>query len=109
MDIFYMGVARPVVEPAGEAKSNFDFFQALALACGFNDAPFHETCRERLKRYLATMEGVPQDIGVEEIIEGRLVHSTKSCASGEVLKSSGLKFHFSSPGYAPAPPNYLSY
>ncbi|WP_169309236.1 molybdopterin-dependent oxidoreductase [Desulforhopalus sp. IMCC35007] len=101
---FYMGVAKPVVEPAGEAKSNFDFFQALALACGFNDATFHETCRERLKRYLATMGGVPQDIGVEEIIEGRLVHSTKSCASGEVLKSSGLKFHFSSPGYAPEPP-----
>jgi anaerobic selenocysteine-containing dehydrogenase len=100
---FYMGVARPVVEPVGEAKSNFDFFQALALTCGFDDAPFHETCRERLKRYLLTMEGVPQDIGGEEIIEGRLVHSTKSCASGEVLKSSGLKFHFSSPVYGSEP------
>jgi anaerobic selenocysteine-containing dehydrogenase len=98
-----MGVARPVVEPVGEGKSNFDFFQALALACGFDDAMFHETCMERLKRYLATMEGIPQDICVEEIIEGRLVHSTKSCPSGKVLEDAGLKFHFSERCTGPEP------
>jgi len=95
---FYMGVARPVVEPLGEAKSNFDFFQALALQCGFDNDAFHETCEARLKRYVASMDGVPEDMSVDEIMNGRLVHSTRSRPEGDVINGSDgseFKFRFS--------------
>ena len=92
---FYMGVAHPVVEPMGEAKSNFDFFQGLAKKCGFDDDVFHETCAERLEQYLLSMEGVPKDIEVDEIVNGRLVHSTRSRANGDVIQGSEFKFLFS--------------
>lgn len=95
---FYMGVARPVTEPIGEAKSNFDFFQALALKCGFGDDAFHETCEARLKRYVSSMEGVPEDMSVDEIMNGRLVHSIRSRPEGDVINGSDgsdLKFRFS--------------
>jgi len=92
---FYMGVARPVVEPAGEAKSNFDFFQALALQCGFNDDVFHETCEGRIEQYLASMDGIPEKMSVDEIMNGRLVHSTRSYAGGDVMSGSKSTFRFS--------------
>lgn len=87
---FYMGVARPVVEPVGEAKSNFDFFQALALQCGFDDDAFHETCEARLKHYVESMDGVPEDVSVDEIMKGRLVQSTRSRPEGDVIKGSNV-------------------
>ncbi len=92
---FYMGVARPVVEPAGEAKSNFDFFQALALQCGFDDDAFHETCEGRIEQYLASMDGIPENMSVDEIMDGRLVHSTRSRAGGDVMSGSETTFRFS--------------
>lgn len=92
---FYMGVAGPVIEPVGEAKSNFDFFQALALQCGYDDEVFHETCRQRLETYLASMEGIPDEVTVDDIMNGRLVHSTRSRAAGDVIAITGFKFKFS--------------
>ncbi|MFT5727255.1 MAG: anaerobic selenocysteine-containing dehydrogenase [Desulforhopalus sp.] len=92
---FYMGVAHPVVDPAGEAKSNFDFFQALALQCGFDDDVFHETCEGRIEQYLASMDGIPENMGVDEIMNGRLVHSTRSRAGGDVMRGSESTFRFS--------------
>ena len=92
---FYMGVARPVVEPVGEAKSNFDFFQALALQCGFNDDVFHERCETRLRRYVASMDGIPEDVSAEEIMNGRFIHSTRSRPKGDVINGSGYKIRFS--------------
>ncbi len=44
---FYLGVAGPVIEPIGEARSNFDLFQGLARRLGFTDPPFLENCEER--------------------------------------------------------------
>ena len=92
---FYMGVAHPVIEPVGEAKSNFDFFQALALQCGFDSEVFQETCTERLEHYLASMDGIPNDITVDEIMNGRLVHSTRSRPDGDVISGTACNFQFS--------------
>ncbi|MGL1930901.1 MAG: molybdopterin-dependent oxidoreductase [Desulfotalea sp.] len=92
---FYMGVARPVIKPAGETKSNFDFFQALALQCGFDDDAFHETCEGRIEDYLSSMDGIPKNISVNEIMNGRLVHSNKSRSAGDVISGSESKFRFS--------------
>ncbi|MGW8192621.1 MAG: molybdopterin-dependent oxidoreductase [Desulforhopalus sp.] len=41
---FYLGVAKPVIKPIGEARSNFELFQALALKMGFGEAPFKQSC-----------------------------------------------------------------
>ena len=92
---FYMGVAHPVIEPLGEAKSNFDFFQALAGTCGFDDAVFKESCEQRVREYVSSMEGVPNNISVDGIMGGALVHSTKSRAEGDVLQGAQNKFSFS--------------
>jgi len=92
---FYMGVARPVISPMGEAKSNFDFFQELAARCGFDDPVFKESCEERVRNYVGSMTGVPEDISVDEIMEGALVHSTRSSATGDVVSGISKKFSFS--------------
>lgn len=91
---FYMGVAQPVIEPVGEAKSNFDFFQALALQCGFDDDVFHETCEGRISQYLSSMEGIPENMSVDEIMNGGFVHSTRSRSGGDVMNGSHSKFQF---------------
>lgn len=100
---FYMGVARAVVEPMGEAKSNFDFFQELALQCGFNDDVFQETCTDRLREYLASMEGVPETVTVAEIMDGLLIHSSRSRAGGDVTHGFDSKFLFSVVDGSPDP------
>lgn len=89
---FYMGVAAPVIEPLGEAKSNFAFFQALALKCGYDDDVFHETCSQRLEAYLTSMEGIPEGITVDDIMNGSLVHSLRSRAAGDVIAGTPFKF-----------------
>ncbi len=38
---YVLGDVRPVISPAGEARSNLDVFAALGRAMGFDDAPFH--------------------------------------------------------------------
>jgi anaerobic selenocysteine-containing dehydrogenase len=52
---FYMGIADRVVDPLGEALSNFDFFQTLARRMGYTDPPFSQTLDERLMSYLETV------------------------------------------------------
>jgi len=93
-------VAHPVINPVGEAKSNFDFFQALALRMGFEDPPFKETCEDRIKNYLLSMGEIPEGVSVDDILEGSLVHSTRSCADGNVAECGGVKYRFAVAGDA---------
>lgn len=90
---FYLGVADPVIEPVGEARSNFDLFQGLARKMGFTDPPFMQSCEERIADYLENMQGLPEECDSREILAGRLVHSTHSCKDGRVL-GGGRKFRF---------------
>lgn len=92
---FYMGVTTPVIEPMGQAWSNFKFFQALAKRCGFEDDAFEERLEDRLEKYVASMEGIPGDITVQDVLDGTLVCSTKSCRGGNVMQLSTGKFYFS--------------
>ncbi|WP_136805573.1 molybdopterin-containing oxidoreductase family protein [Desulfosediminicola flagellatus] len=56
---FQFGVVDSVIEPLGEAKSNFQLFQDLAGKLGFTDEPFRQTVDDRLSAYIATIEGLP--------------------------------------------------
>ena len=86
---FYLGVARPVIAPLGEAKSNFDLFQDLAERMGFADPPFRQNCEARIAAYLQGLVGLPAEVGKERILAGELVHSTLSRADGRVLDGWG--------------------
>lgn len=98
---FYLGVAKPVIEPVGQAMSNFELFQALALKMGFSDAPFRQNCEQRIVDYLSTMQGLPDGCDYSDVLAGTLVHSTKSRNDGQVLAESDRKFHFHSEDIGP--------
>jgi len=57
---FYIGQTRPVLPPRGEAISNFDLFQTLALKMGYDDAVFKQNVDERIKDYLSDLDGISQ-------------------------------------------------
>ncbi len=91
---FFLGVVQPVVKPVGEAKSNFELFQSLALKMGFNDAPFQQSCEERIVDFLEGMQGMPDGCDINEVLSGRYVHSKNSCRNGRVLSGKGKKYRF---------------
>ncbi|MGB3209724.1 MAG: molybdopterin-dependent oxidoreductase [Desulforhopalus sp.] len=95
---FYLGVAQPAIEPAGEAWSNFKLFQSLALEMGFDEPPFRQSCEERIVDYLEGMQGLPENCDLQEVLSGRLVHSVNSCSDGRVLTGGRGMFRFASPG-----------
>ena len=49
---YYLQLARPVVAPPGEARSNVEIFRALALRMGFDDACFHDTEDDMIRTLL---------------------------------------------------------
>ncbi len=100
---FYLGVAQPVIEPMGEAWSNFKLFQNLALKMGFDEPPFHQSSIERIVDYLTDMPGLPEQCDVQQVLSGRLVHSEYSHGDGRVMSSSAERFRFFSADSAPEP------
>jgi anaerobic selenocysteine-containing dehydrogenase len=100
---FYLGVAKPVIEPMGEAWSNFKLFQSLALKMGFDESPFHQSCEERIVDYLDGMQGLPEVCDIQEVLSGKLIHSSYSCSDGRVLAGKQSKFSFISQDSVPEP------
>jgi anaerobic selenocysteine-containing dehydrogenase len=100
---FYLGVAEPVIEPMGEAWSNFRLFQSLALKMGFDEPPFHQSCAGRIVDYLDGMQGVPEDCDLQEVLSGKLVHSQNSFPDGRTLTEGKIMFRFLSPDSVPGP------
>jgi anaerobic selenocysteine-containing dehydrogenase len=100
---FYMGVVEPAVPPIGEGMSNFDLFQSLAAKMGFEDAPFKQSCDERIADYLGDMEGIPSNVSIPEVMEGGYVLSTRANKTGSLLADHHCKFQFSS-GFSPKEP-----
>jgi anaerobic selenocysteine-containing dehydrogenase len=49
---YYLQLARPVVAPPGEARSNVEIFRTLALRMGFDDACFHDTEDDMIRTLL---------------------------------------------------------
>ncbi len=92
---FYLGVVEPVIPPVGEAMSNFDLFQNLALKMGFTDEPFKQSCDKRIVSYLKKLEGVPADISLSEVMEGGYILSTRANNTGSLFSDFQCKFQFS--------------
>ncbi len=51
---YHLPLARPVVAPPGEARSNVDTFRALALRMGFDDACFHDSEDDMIRTLLSS-------------------------------------------------------
>jgi anaerobic selenocysteine-containing dehydrogenase len=100
---FYLGVAKPAIEPMGEAWSNFKLFQSLALKMGFDEPPFHQSCEERIIDYLQGMQGLPEKCDLNEVMSGKPVHSINCFSDGRVLAGEGNRFRFITPDHAPEP------
>lgn len=91
---FYLKVIKPVIEPIGEGRSNFDFFQQLAARMGYDDPPFLETCEHRIRAYLDNMQGLPKFVDIQKILDGKLVHSSRSFRDGNALVKQNQKYQF---------------
>ncbi|MFW2367680.1 MAG: molybdopterin-containing oxidoreductase family protein [Desulforhopalus sp.] len=100
---FYLGVAKPVIEPVGEAKSNFDLFQELAVKMGFDEAVFYQSCEDRIIDYLSSVQGVPEGLSPVDIVGGDLVHSTNSRDAGRVMTTPDSRFLFASEDFGSEP------
>ncbi|MGW8192622.1 MAG: molybdopterin dinucleotide binding domain-containing protein [Desulforhopalus sp.] len=53
--------------------------------------------------YLTTLQGLPDDCNLEDVLSGTLVHSTNSCVDGRVLAEGDRKFHFYADDVGPDP------
>jgi len=73
---FHMGITRPVIPPLGEAISNFDLFQNLAVKMGYNDPPFQQAVEERVSNFLEGLSGIDKSIDTSTIETGNWIHST---------------------------------
>lgn len=74
---FYMGLVEPVIPARGEAISNFDLFQQLAIKMNYTDWPFTENIDQRIQRYLSAMEGLPEQYRQKPPNPGQWVQSTR--------------------------------
>ncbi len=101
---FYLSVVDRVIPPLGEAMSNFDLFQNLAGKMGFADAPFKQSCDERIVDYVNNIEGLPENILPSEVMEGGYFLSTRANKTGSLFGDLQCKFQFSS-GFNPTEPD----
>ncbi len=92
---FQMGRIEPVIEPRGEAISNFDLFQTLARKMGFSDAAFRQTASERISTYLPAISGLPEKHRAEGIKVGDIITSDLFDVGGDFSSFDGDKFRFS--------------
>ncbi|MGI9537517.1 MAG: molybdopterin-containing oxidoreductase family protein, partial [Desulfocapsaceae bacterium] len=91
---FYLGVSEPVIEPLGEAISNFELFQTLADKLGYRDEPFRQSVDERLQSYFDTIAELPDGLDYQSYRSGEYVLSQNSTASEPPFAGHRNKFRF---------------
>lgn len=92
---FYMGCVDRVIEPVGEALSNFDLFQAVAKEMGYEDAPFLQTAEERLVEYVSTIDGLPEGYTFDPNDFSGWIESTRRRTGVSVMERWNIPFAFS--------------
>jgi anaerobic selenocysteine-containing dehydrogenase len=91
---FQMAVVGKVIEPLGEAKSNFDLFQELAVVLGYSDKPFQQSASERIASYIETMDGLPADFSFAAGTTTGWVTSTRKRTTESVMQRWQIPFAF---------------
>ncbi len=67
---YYLQMARPAIEPLGEAKPNLEVFRLLARRCGLADACFDEDEFERMRQALDTPSKFLAGVDFEKLKSG---------------------------------------
>lgn len=93
---FHLGVVEPVIEPQGEAISNFELFQTLAARLGYGDAAFSQSLEERLQSYFDTIAELPQGLTYDAYHAGTYISSRKEGESGCPFDGQDHPFRFAS-------------
>ena len=68
---YYLQMARPVIEPAGETRSTLAIFNDLAARFAFTDDCFSETEEDRIRNLLASGSPYLASITLDNLKEGR--------------------------------------
>ncbi len=63
----YLQLAEPVIDPRGEAKSNWEVFQLLARALGFRDGHYEKSVPQLVREHLLASGAVTQGITYERL------------------------------------------
>ncbi|WP_163338396.1 molybdopterin-dependent oxidoreductase [Desulfopila sp. IMCC35008] len=93
---FYLGCVDRVIEPVGEAVSNFDLYQLVARELGYIDAPFSQTVEQRLSEYVSTMEGLPENFEFDpDNPDGRWYQSSRQRVGQSAMEMFQVPFRFS--------------
>lgn len=95
---YYMDITNPVIEPVGEAISNFDFFQTLAGKMGFTDEAFSQSLDDRLESYLQTVAEITDKPDLAEYGENGPMRSVKADIEGCRFNGSDAVFRFTVDG-----------
>ena len=64
---YYLQLARPVVDPPGEAKSNVEVFRLLAKRMGFDDPCFDDSEDDMIEALLSSEHDFIRGITIEEL------------------------------------------
>jgi anaerobic selenocysteine-containing dehydrogenase len=70
---YYLQLARPVLAPPGETKSNVEVFRALAARMGFDDACFGDSEDDMIRTLLASDHPFVRGITLEDLERERFV------------------------------------
>lgn len=100
---FVLGAVDRVIQPLGEARSNFDLFQDLARTMGFNDPPFRQTAAERIQAYMETIDGLPEECTAWEEGFSGWIESTRKRTGTSVKERWQVRFRFSCDGEPDVP------
>ncbi len=100
---FQLGVVDKVIEPVGEALSNFDLFQRLARQLGYDDPPFRQKVDERISSYIQSVEGLPASFTLKDGGTVDWVTSTRKRKKASVFARWGVRFSFHGAGGAGIP------
>jgi anaerobic selenocysteine-containing dehydrogenase len=71
---YYLQLARPAVDPPGEARPNSEIFRALAFRMGFDDPCFRDTADDMIRALLDTPSPYLAGITFERLEQESFVH-----------------------------------
>jgi anaerobic selenocysteine-containing dehydrogenase len=67
---YYLQLGRPVIAPLGEARSNWEVFQALAARLGFTESIFRKTVADLIRDLLAVDRPEAERVTYEQLAAG---------------------------------------
>lgn len=98
---YYMQLARPVIPPVGEAKSNVEIFRLLATRMGFDDPCFQESEDQMIRRALASASPFLSGVTLERL---ELEHSVRLQLEKPFLPFAQGTVHLDAAGLEYEPP-----